>query len=74
MIPAADRGTEKNQGLVDSLLLEGQHTSGSKDIEPKINRAEGYTLGEGLPSIPPKLIAKIKQGNFVQMHELLPDY
>ena len=27
-------------------------------------------LGEGLPPVPPKLVAKIKQGDFVQMHKL----
>ena len=29
-----------------------------------------FTLGEGLPS----LVAKIRQGEIVKMHELLPDY
>ena len=45
-----------------------------KDMEPKTSRAVGYTFGGGLPPIPLKLVAKIKQGDFVQMHELLPDY
>ena len=34
----------------------------------------GFSLGEGLPPIPPRLVAKIRHGYFVEMHELLPDY
>ena len=31
------------------------------------------TIGVGLPLIPPKLVAKIESGEFVDMAELLPD-
>ena len=71
MMSAADKGTERNQGLVDSLLLlEGQHTSMSKNVKPKINQAVGYTLG-GLPPVPPKLAAKIKQGNCINYYPII---
>ena len=31
------------------------------------------TIGAGLPPIPPKLVAKIESGEFMDMAELLPD-
>ena len=51
VIPATDKGAEKSKGLVDSLLLEGQHANMLKDMEPKTSQAGGYTLG-GLPLYP----------------------
>lgn len=30
-------------------------------------------LGEGLPPVPVKLVKKIRKGDFIEMHELLPD-
>ena len=53
VIPAADKGTERNQGLVDSLLLEDQHTSRSKDVEPKINQVGAIRWGRAFLLYPP---------------------
>ena len=43
----------------------------------KVNVGEGapnqYILGEGLPPIPAKLVAKIQRGDYVDMAELLRD-
>ena len=43
----------------------------------KGNAGEGapnqYILGEGLPSIPANLVAKIQRGDYVDMAELLRD-
>ena len=38
-----------------------------------INTATPFLLGEGLPPIPAKLVAKIRKGDFVDMAELLQD-
>jgi len=35
--------------------------------------AHSVTLGAGLPPVPPKLVAKIEAGEFIDMGELLPD-
>ena len=33
----------------------------------------GTTIGDGLPPVPAKLVAKIVRGDFIAMHELLPE-
>ena len=44
--------------------------TGDKTSEVK---AEPFTLGEGLPVLPPKVVAKILLGDYVEMAELLQD-
>ena len=56
--PPEDKG-EKEGGVVPS-------GSGAKSVTP-------FILGESLPPIPAKLVAKIQKGKFVDMAELLRD-
>ena len=50
---------------IESNLELGQ-PSGTKDAD--------ICFGTGLPPIPPKLVARIEAGEFIDMCELLPDY
>ena len=42
-------------------------------VAPKKEDPPPFTLGEGLPPVPSKLVAKILKGEFVDMAELLRD-
>ena len=43
------------------------------DDKPAAAKTEPFTLGEGLPVIPAKIVTKILRGEYVEMSELLQD-
>ena len=51
--------------LTPNILLVGPATMSAKGT--------GTHIGDGLPPIPSKLAAKIRQGGFIEMYELLPE-
>ena len=73
VIPPKERAREleKNREVVHTLLQDGQLENIRKEPDRVTGRAVGFSLGKGLP---PRLVAKIRHGDFVEMHELLPDY
>jgi len=54
----------------NSAKLQGHAPAGDKPAEAK---AEPFTLGEGLPMLLAKVVAKILRGEYVEMVELLQD-
>lgn len=39
-----------------------------------VSGSQGVYVGEGLPPVPTKLAAKIQQGEFVELADLLPEF
>ena len=76
VIPPKERARklEKNREVVHTLLQDSQLENIRKEPDRVTGGAVDFSLGVGLPPIPPRLVAKIRRGDFVEMHELLPDY
>ena len=73
LVGGADTPSPKPRGgrglgdrVADKPAPTGQHG-------PRLRRA-GVYVGEGMPSVPAKLAAKIRRGTYVDMGELLPEF
>ena len=75
LIPLEDRRDKQKKTMLtaQNLLAEGIKDR-KKASDPKGNTENlGKSLGEGLPPIPRKLADRILRGEFIDMHELLPE-
>ena len=54
-----------------SLLAD---LAGKREPSREVQKPSGIFVGDGLPPVPSKLAEKIRRGEFVEMHELLPEF
>ena len=74
-IHTADPATETEQGHVTPVSITGPRTHLGVAQTPSRQQAGlGTHIGDGLPPVPAKLVAKICRHEFVEMHELLPEF
>ena len=74
-IQTADPATETEQGHVTPVPITGPRTHLGVTQTPSRQQAGPCIhIGDGLPPVPAKLVAKICRHEFVEMHELLPEF
>ena len=76
--PSRGPGETTNAALSATLatLLKEPERSTPKPAETPVTPTVpgGMFMGDGLSPVPAKLVAKIQQGDFVEMGELLPEF
>ena len=64
---------EGEESLGAGAILEAAAVSGAQGRPSKEPPPPPFKVGEGLPAVPPRLVAKIQRGEYVDMAELLKD-
>ena len=63
-------------GASDGVSQQSEEDGGiiiAKGKKSLVKSLPPFKVGDGLPVVPPKLVAKIRRGEFVDMAELLKD-
>ena len=69
---ASALGTDVGSGMATGAMAGMAVSSGMNSSLG--NPALGLFLGEGVPPVPQKLATRIRKGEFIEMHELLPEF
>lgn len=69
--PAGDEGRDGSTSRVMSNMLQDLS---SKEAEGPIPKPKGIYIGDGLPPVPARVADKITKWEFIEMHEMLPEF
>ena len=71
-LETGDRDSGSSSGRIASLLQDLSPLEGTSSRSS--TKGDGIYVGDSLPSIPPRIAAKVCRWEFVEMYELLPEF